>query len=532
MLFQSTWSDRGIRLGLFALWLCSVMSVAAHHSFYRDEVRALSVALRGDSFAGMLESLHGEGHPAVWYLLLRIAYVCAGTPLVLPVVSIAVAAAAILLLVLRSPFRWAVIAPIVLSEFALFEYSVMARNYGISALLLFLLAELYARHRDRGVLLGVLLALLANTNAHSVLLVGAFLLFWLIHILFEQGMRWTPGLRTFLLNVAVSGAGVVACLATIYPTYNEAAVRPTDGLTLGLLAKALVLPATSFDALGPWVDWEALGFEPNWISHFGSVQTLLMSLLMFGSLLGLVRSPGALIAGLVSLIALSLFFVVIYPGSYRHQALWLVFLVSLYWIDCATGAKLAPGYPRRIQSLVEPVSAIGSGLMLFLVMLQVPNGFRAIADAAVGNPPLSRSSEFAALVSRRADLQDAIVIADPDFLLEPLPYYLTNRTYLMREQRFGSVVRWTKNARLSLNLDDILATARKLRIESGKPVLILLGQRLDPDQPAQIHNEGYNWQLRTTPAQVRSFLTSTQLLARFAIARSDESFGVFLFDRP
>jgi hypothetical protein len=102
----------------------------------------------------------------------------------------------------------------------------------------------------------------------------------------------------------------------------------------------------------------------------------------------------------------------------------------------------------------------------------------------------------------------------------------------MREERFGRVVRFTKNARLCLNLDDILATARKLRVESGKPVLILLAQRLDPARPTQLHNEGYNWQLHTTPEQVRGFLTSTQLLARFALAKKDESFDVYLFDRP
>jgi hypothetical protein len=255
-------------------------------------------------------------------------------------------------------------------------------------------------------------------------------------------------------------------------------------------------------------------------------------LVMFGSLMGLVRSPGALVAGLVSLIAFSLFFSFIYWGFYRHQALWLVFLVSLYWIMSATGAKSKPRHPRRLQSLVGPASAIGSGLMIFLVALQVPKGFQAIADAALDRPPLSRSSEFAAFVSRRADLQDAIVIADPDFLLEPLPYYIRNRTYLMREERFGRFVRFTKNARLSLDLNDILVTAGKLRVQSGKPILILMAQRLDPARPAQVHNEGYNWQLHTTPEQVRAFLTSTQLLARFAPAVSDESFDVYLFDRP
>jgi hypothetical protein len=98
MPFQATWSDRGIKLGLFVLWLCLVIFMAWHHSFWRDEVRALSLALQGDSFVEMLKSLHWEGHPAVWYLLLRIAYLVAGTPLVLPTIATGVASAAILFL--------------------------------------------------------------------------------------------------------------------------------------------------------------------------------------------------------------------------------------------------------------------------------------------------------------------------------------------------------------------------------------------------------------------------------------------------
>src|SRR5262245_41501035 len=62
--------DRGMKFGLFILWFTLVIFMAWHHTFWRDEVRALSLALEGDSFVEMLTSLHGEGHPAVWYLLL------------------------------------------------------------------------------------------------------------------------------------------------------------------------------------------------------------------------------------------------------------------------------------------------------------------------------------------------------------------------------------------------------------------------------------------------------------------------------
>jgi hypothetical protein len=68
--------------------------MAGHHALRREEVRALSLALQGDNFVPMLKGLHREGHPAIWYLLLRIGYAIAGSPVVLPAGSIGVASAA------------------------------------------------------------------------------------------------------------------------------------------------------------------------------------------------------------------------------------------------------------------------------------------------------------------------------------------------------------------------------------------------------------------------------------------------------
>jgi hypothetical protein len=114
--------------------------------------------------------------------------------------------------------------------------------------------------------------------------------------------------------------------------------------------------------------------------------------------------------------------------------------------------------------------------------------------------------------------------------VEPLSYYVPNRTYLMREQRFGNVVHITRKAQLRLSLDDILADVCNLRLRTGKPVMILLAARLDPSLPAQVYRDGPDWVLVTTPEQVRAFQASTRFIKRFAPALSDESFDVYLFD--
>jgi hypothetical protein len=527
---------RGVKLCGFFVWICLVSLMAWHHDFWRDEVRAFSIAISGRNVVEMFKSLHGEGHPAVWYLLLRSSYFVFRSPTVLPLVSICIAALAALLLVLRSPFSWWMIALLLLNNLLLFEYSVMARNYGISVLLLFLLANFYWRYRTNSVWLGILLFLLANTNAHSVLLVGAFLLYWLIDILGEYGSGWTQAFKTFLINAAISMAGVAVCFVTIFPTFNDAAlISLPDEVSLRPLADMIVLPAGSFQDM--WPSWAKLGLLLS-DSKSGTLETLMKSILMFGSLLGLIRSPGAFISGLAALISFSLFFRIITPGEYRHEALWLFFLVSLYWIVNSRNAVKELYMSSSLKSLRNLASGAGSFLMTLLVALQALNvggggngGVKgAIAGLAFGGPPLSRARDFSAFVSERSDLQDAIIIADPDYLLEALPYYIPNATYLIREGRFGHWVKFAKNARLSIDLDDILAAAKTLRMESGKPILILLRQKLDLSK-SQIYHEGYNWTLLTTPDQVSDFLTTTRHLVRFGPAISDETFDVYLLDR-
>ena len=413
-----------IRLLLFASWLGLVLFLSWHHAVWRDEVRALSLALQGENFFTMLRGIHGEGHPAVWYLLLRGAHTLVARPEVLQIVALIVASAAFLLLLLRSHFSLLVIALVLVGRISIFEYSVIARNYGISMLLLFMVAAFYEQHRDRGLLIGALLFMLANFNAHSVLLVGSFLLFWLVDIATDDGgVPQSRALKTFLLNAAIAILGVAICLLTIFPTFNDAVLidRPSD-TTFKLLLKAISLPTLSFDGLMLHLPQSAMEKLSLWtLPHFclllNWLSVPIMSLIIIGSTFGLARWPAAFLAALVALIAFSLFFNLIYPGEFRHQALWVVFLISMYWIMGCRFMQREPAIPRWLEPLIQPVSRIGSMLFLVLLALQVPVGINRAAGAAGNNPPFSRSRDLGTLVMERHDLQDAIIIADPDYLV-------------------------------------------------------------------------------------------------------------------
>jgi len=514
---------------IFLAWACVVSFLAWSHVVFRDEVRALSLALQGDDVVSMLRGLHGEGHPAVWYLLLRGAHALIPRPEILQVVSLIVAFTSILLLVLRSPFGLLLIALLLSSRFALFEYSVMARNYGISMLLLFLLAWLYERHRDRGILLGTLLFLLANCNAHSVLLVGAFLVFWFFDIIRNHEAARPPALRTFFLNAAIATLGIALCALTVFPPFNDAA-QIDRHLRFTLLLKAVFLPEASFGELARLPSLVMQTFS-LWREPWIGILKALFSLLIFGSTLGLVRRPAALLAAWAALIGFSMFFNIIFAGFYRHQALWLVFLISMYWIAGRDDEKDDSGPSTRTTPVIHAIRTSGLVMFMALLALQVVNGLHEVVSTAFHIAPESRSRDLGLLVARSPELRDAIVIADPDYLVEPLSYYVPNRTYLMRERRFGNIVVFTRKAILRLTLDDILTDARNLRTETGKAVVILLTDRLDPSLPAQVIREGYNWELSTTPEQIQRFRASTQLIERFGpVSNSDESFDVYVVD--
>jgi hypothetical protein len=107
-----------VRVLLFGLWLSAAGALAWRHVIWRDEARALSIAIQGENWIAMLHGLHGEGHPALWYLLLRAAYGITGRPEILPFLALAIAAASAWLIVWRSTFPPALIGLSVASHFS------------------------------------------------------------------------------------------------------------------------------------------------------------------------------------------------------------------------------------------------------------------------------------------------------------------------------------------------------------------------------------------------------------------------------
>jgi len=220
--------ERRLRWLLLLLWFAVVVLGILRHEFWRDEVRALSLARSARSIVDLFALLKNEGHPCLWYLLLYVGHAVTSSKWVLPIASLAVASAAVLLLIFRSPLPLWLKALFVFGRMPLWECSVMARNYGISILLLFTFAWLCREPRRHPVWMGIVLLCLANTNIHSVLLAGVLMTFWMWD---ELVCRRTPlasrAAFGLYLAMVLLGAGIVAAVLTMWPSDQIGYSEPT-----------------------------------------------------------------------------------------------------------------------------------------------------------------------------------------------------------------------------------------------------------------------------------------------------------------
>jgi hypothetical protein len=500
---------RAIRtVPVLGLWLALVVITTSHHEFWRDEVRALSLARAASSPLDLYELVQYDGHPPLWHLLLYAGTAVVDTPLILPIASVLIALAAVTLFMVQAPFPFWFRCLFIFSALLVYEYAVMARNYGISVLLLFVAAALYRNRTRHPWSLAVALALLANTNVHSAIFAGLTAAVWASDLAARRTNEASRSDGSRYLPLGVVFVGLVACAAFTLPRENTVLTSVRRSLEFQDVAVALRGAVLRPDETFP-------DLRPAWFRPKPAI------LLLYVAVLGLAAKPNLLLAALAAQTALGVFFRVAYPGWYRHQGLYLMFLVFLYWLFIESGAKRARGGLRRVLFV--------SGLYVALPVLiavdvsKAPNAIRAdIAGAKSSSRALGR------FLTESAEYRDAVIVPEPDFMLESLPYYAGNAIYLPRERRFGTTVSWTTESRPHLSLSGLLSAARDARTKVRGPVLIVLAS-IDPDRDAPGHrNYMYGKTFSWTAAEAEDFNASTTFLREFSASEGDEDYRVYV----
>lgn len=499
-----------VSLFVIGCWLAVVFGVASVHELWKDEVRALSIAKAAASLLDLPRLLSNEGHPVLWYALLWLGYHLVPSPLVLQGISIVVAFLAVLVFWLHCPFpRW-LRALFLFSFLPLYEYSVVARNYGISMLLFFVFATLYGRLRADSTgrwVLALILALLANTNVHSAILAGFLTLYWAADS--RPTALSASKTLTFLFPFTLVATGIGFCLFTVLPDSNSIVMNPsalTTGKLLSALSESLLHPGR--------------GLSELFIGLPGMGRDILVWLLV----LCLAVRPLAALLLFAGVVTVTLFFAIGYSGTLRHEGIVWSYLLTLYWL---THDSVLTAQHRKIGVRLYSVSLYG--LISCVLLVQVAGSVRYIyRDLTV---EMSSSKSFGRFIASDERYRRAIIIGEPDIRLESLPAYADNRIYLPRAGLFRDYVRLTTENKQDLSLGELLGTARKLQIQEERPVLIALGHFDLANQPLpHTRTEQYDRKFTWTDTELAEFLATTQKVAEFKTDLKNERYEVYFLN--
>jgi hypothetical protein len=117
-----------------AILALQVILVSTHVPWL-DEWQALQIAVQSPDYRALLDNLHYEGHPPLWYALLRGAAALVGPAHALAAVQVPIALALQSIILFRSPFRRLERLLIASGFFVLFDYGVLSRSLSLGVLL-------------------------------------------------------------------------------------------------------------------------------------------------------------------------------------------------------------------------------------------------------------------------------------------------------------------------------------------------------------------------------------------------------------
>lgn len=413
-----------LRWVVFVLTLAAWIYVGIHHEPWRDEADAW-LAARDASLWQLLKSASYSGTPILWYLFV-IPLARSGLPyesLEILAILLGSIAAWLLLFRLRLPLAISVLG---LTGYHLgYEYSVVARNYGLGVVLFFMAVALDDRRDSAALRYGVLLALLANTGAHFLVLSGALFVAWIY--------REPPAhLRRRAVWVAL--LGMTASIIQLFPRAGGQ-LPPTFISQCSTQVAPLVLESI----FGPPV-WNLLQENAN----------LALVILVF---LATLATPRVTVFLAFAVAGLSYIFACKYFSGARHSGLILIAILGAFSLARTSPCVLRDPSPR-LRTIMSGTVWLTWALFAFCLLLSLDATVLAVKKEL--RLPYSSAKEMGRYLERAAIGSKPIAAHPPPHTSSVLPYLARPTFYYPGINSWGSFMLWNdqySNSRWLSNRD-------------------------------------------------------------------------------
>lgn len=448
--------DRQIALFMCLIFVASAALLMVRHEMWRDEIQPWLVIRDINSIREILSYLKYELHPFLWYALLYPLKFVTRNPEIMKPLHLLIASITVYIFCRNAPFSRLNKLLFVLGYFPFFEYSIIARDYSLVQLFLFLLIVMYIAERanpntSQVRLWGITGAvfLICQTHLLGVLIGGFFscLIIW-DFILTRERKTLIP-LFGFLIGVAIF-------VAQLFPPQNLA----TSSFTFGLSLDRMTLAAKCI--------WRGFFPVPIPFLHFWHTNILDVTpfLLALQSLLGLLVLVGSIFfimtlreqrSLLVYCVGVFSLLILIYLTVYipiRFLGFFMILFMSSLWI----------GYGLKDNICRSKVIS----LLLFLHV--IANSVAYYYDMRY---PFSASKQAAEFI-KDLKYQELVIVGYRNAPVSPLAGYLDAKFYYPQSNSFGSFITYDETWRRRLTVDEVFQKAKEVRASTEKPVLVVL----------------------------------------------------------
>lgn len=170
---------------LFVVYLVITIFTMFHHEIWRDEAQAWCL-VRDLGFVETFNMARIEGHPFLWYLLLM-PFAKLGLPVLsMQVVALAFVSISVLFFLFKSPFSKLEKVLITFSAGMVYYLPIVARNYSLIPIFLFLTAFFYPKRFEHPYLYVFLIILLSQTHVYMLGVCGILFLLFLFESLKDK----------------------------------------------------------------------------------------------------------------------------------------------------------------------------------------------------------------------------------------------------------------------------------------------------------------------------------------------------------
>jgi hypothetical protein len=231
----------------------------------------------------------------------------------------------------------------------------------------------------------------------------------------------------------------------------------------------------------------------------------------------------ALLALALSVLGFEILFRNVYTGGLRHEGIVLFLIFSICWMT-VNRTEGAAGLSRRVAFGLLPLFAIQSAAL--------PVMFSRYIKYQESNSKL-----YAEFIRANPAYRNAILVAEPDYMMESMPYYVTNRVYMARQGEFHYRVYFDKGAKRanSLSLDRLVAISDSVACANRAPVLLAIQYReFDYLRQGVAHplyaGTVFTWDSLSWGALHKRQPDGRHPVAAFPFATTDEIYRIYLLN--